>query len=73
MMTTMKRLLRKFIVSCVYEGIRLYMYNHRFALHGSIEMQPMTVQQFKKHLNKVFYDNELYVNAYLEAKDPTTE
>lgn len=69
----MKRLLRKLIVSCVYEGVQLYIRRHRFALLGTIELRPMTTQQFEEHLNRVFHGDESYVKAYLDANDPMTE
>ncbi len=62
---------KNFIADLVCLGIEKYVSKHRFGLVGTIEMRPMTHEQFMEHLHKVFQNNEERVRNYLDTA-PTT-
>lgn len=65
--------IENFIAKCVYKGIQNYINDHRFALNNMVEIMPLQEEQFKKHLYKVFQNNQEAVNNYLSETAPTTQ
>ncbi len=63
--------IKEFIADAVCLGIEKYMKKYRFGLNGMIEITPMTHDQFREHLCKVFQNNEERVKNYLDTA-PTT-
>lgn len=63
--------IKDFIADIVCLGIEKYVSSHRLGLEGMIEIRPMTHEQFREHLCKVFQNNEERVKNYLDTA-PTT-
>lgn len=62
----MKRI-KSFFVECAYLAIKRYAKEHHFALRGTIDVVPMTHEEYRKHLEKVFAGNQECVKDYLDT------
>lgn len=66
----MRKMIKRFIASVVYEGIDEYMKKHRFGIRDYIEVVPMTHDEFGKHLlNNVSQGKENRVKDYLSGSE----
>lgn len=63
--------IKKFIAECVCMGIEIYVSKHRFGFNGTLEMLPMTHEEFEKHIYKILTKDA--AKSYLEDTAPTTQ